>query len=314
MKRHPNERRCYNFRVVRGPVPLLLALCALALFVPAAASAYGWPVRPFYQQHLVRGYFDDPRLSGDEEGFHFGVDIMAPDGTPVYAIEPGRARVRMKAMTVTVFPKRGGHQLSYWHIVPAVATGQRVRRHQLLGHVVTGAGHVHLAEYKNGTYINPLRLGGLAPYIDDTVPQIPSLTFLSAGRPIPPEGVTGTVDITAEAFDTPPVPLPLPWNQVIYTPALLRWRIVQGQNTIRQWETPVDFRTFLLPLNLFSYVYAPGTFQNKAGRRGRYEFYLAHEFDTRVLANGSYVLQVDALDDQENLGQASFAFTVTNVG
>ena len=101
---------------------------------------------------------------------------------------------------------------------------------------------------------------------------------------------------------------------MIYTPSLIRWRIVQGQNTIRQWETPVDFRTFLLPLNLFNFVYAPGTFQNKAGRRGRYEFYLAHGLDTRVLANGSYVLQVDALDEQENLGQASFAFTVTNAG
>ena len=297
---------------MRGPLRLLLALSAFALLVPAAASAYGWPIKPFYQQHLVRGYFNDPRLSGDEEGFHFGVDISAPDGTPVYAIEPGRVRAR--GQTVTVFPKRGGHQLSYWHVVPTVVKGQRVRRHQLIGHVVVGAGHVHLAEYKNGTYINPLRLGGLAPYIDDTVPQIPSLTFLSSGRPIPPEGVTGTVDITAEALDTPPVPLPLPWNQVIYTPSLIRWRIVQGQNTVRQWETPVDFRTFLLPLNLFNFVYAPGTFQNKAGRRGRYEFYLAHGLDTRVLANGSYVLQVDALDEQENLGQASFAFTVTNAG
>ena len=144
------------------------------------------------------------------------------------------------------------------------------------------------------------------------MPQIPSLTFYSAGRPIPPEGVTGTVDITAEAFDTPPVPIPLPWNQAIFTPSLIRWRIVQGQNTIRAWETPVDFRTFLLPINLFTFVYAPGTFQNKAGRRGRYEFYLAHQFDTRVLPNGSYVLQVDALDEQENVGQALFAFTVRN--
>ena len=299
---------------MRGPLRLLLALSVFALLVPAAASAYGWPIRPFYQQHAIRGYFNDPRLSGDEEGFHFGVDIWAPDGTPVYAIEPGRSRVRMKAMSVAVFPRRGGHQLSYWHVVPAVVTGQRVRRHQLVGHVLAGAGHVHLSEYKNGTYVNPLRIGGLAPYIDDTVPQIPSLTFLSSGRPIPPEGVTGTVDITAEAFDTSPMPIPLPWNQVIYTPSLIRWRIVQGQKTFRQWETPVDFRTFLLPLNLFTFVYAPGTFQNKAGRRGRYEFYLVHQFDTRVLPNGSYVLQVDALDEQENVGQASFAFTVTNAG
>jgi hypothetical protein len=309
MKRHPNEPRCYNFRV-RGLLRLLLALSALALLVPAAASAYGWPIKPFYQQHLIRGYFNDPRLSGSESGFHFGVDISAPDGTPVYAIEPGRARAR--GMTVSVFPKRGGHLLSYWHVVPAVFKDQRVRRHQLIGHVAPGAEHVHLAEYRDGTYINPLRLGGLAPYIDDTVPQIPKLTFYTSGRPIPAETVTGVVDITADAFDTPPVPIPIPWNQAIFAPSLIRWRIVQGQNTIRRWETPVNFRTFLLPLDLFSFVYAPGTFQNKAGRRGRDEFYLAHQFDTRTLPNGSYVLQVDALDEQENLGQASFAFTVTN--
>jgi murein DD-endopeptidase MepM/ murein hydrolase activator NlpD len=296
--------------VVRGPLRLLIALSALALLVPAAASAYGWPIKPFYQQHLIRGYFNDPRLSGDESGFHFGVDISAPDGTPVYAIDPGTVRVH--GQTVAIVPKRGGHRLSYWHVVPAVVKGQRVRRHQLIGHVVAGAEHVHLAEYMQGTYINPLRLGGLAPYIDDTVPQVPSLTFYSGGRPIAPEAVTGTVDITAEAFDSPPVPIPLPWNQAIFTPSLIRWRVVQGQNTIRQWETPVDFRTFLLPINLFTFVYAPGTFQNKAGRRGRYDFYLAHQFDTRVLPNGSYVLQVDALDEQENVGQALFAFTVRN--
>jgi hypothetical protein len=125
--------------------------------------------------------------------------------------------------------------------------------------------------------------------------------------------VAGIVDITTEAFDTSPTPIPFPWNQAILTPSLLRWRIVQGQNTIRQWETAVDFRTFLIPISLFDFVYAPGTFQNKPGRRGRYEFYLAHQFDTRVLPNGSYVLQIEALDDQENVGQASFAFTVTNV-
>lgn len=293
----------------------MLILCgAVALLVPAAASAYGWPIKPFYQEHPIRGYFNDPRLSGPETGFHFGVDISAPDGTPVYAIEPGRARVRSRAMTVSVFPKRGGHLLSYWHVVPTVATNQRVRRHQLIGYVAPGAEHVHLAEYKDGTYVNPLRLGGLAPYIDDTVPQVPSLTFYSFGSPIQPETVSGVVDITTEAFDTSPVPIPFPWNQAIVTPSLIRWRIVQGQRTIRPWETAVDFRTFVLPINLFSFVYAPGTFQNKAGRRGRYEFYLSHSFNTQSLPNGSYVLQVDALDDQENLGQASFAFTVTNVG
>jgi hypothetical protein len=309
MKRHPSEPRCYN-SAVRRPLRTLVALGALALLVPATASAYGWPIKPFYQEHAIRGYFNDPRLSGPETGFHFGVDISAPDGTPVYAIEPGRVRVRGEA--ISVFPKRGGHLLSYWHVLPVVTKDRRVRRHELLGFVEPGQGHVHLAEFKDGTYVNPLRLGGLAPYIDDTVPQIPRLAFYSFGSLIAPEAVSGVVDITTEAFDTSPIPLEAPWNQAIMTPALIRWRIVQGQNTIKPWVTAVDFRTFLLPIDIFGFVYAPGTFQNKAGRRGRYEFYLAHSFDTRVLPNGSYVLQIDALDDQENMGQASFAFTVTN--
>jgi murein DD-endopeptidase MepM/ murein hydrolase activator NlpD len=302
--------RWYNSRVSRV-LRSLLALAALVLLVPAAGSAYSWPIRPFYQQHAIRGYFNDPRLSGDETGFHFGVDISAPDGTEVYAIEGGRARVH--GMTVSVFPKRGGHLLSYWHVVPAVRTNQRVRQHQLIGHVAEGAEHVHLAEYSEGTYVNPLRLGGLAPYIDDTVPQIPKLTFYSFGNPLPPESVSGIVNVTVDAYDSSPLPLPPPeWAQARLAPAFIRWRIVEGQNTVRQWETAVDFRTFLLPITLFDFVYAPGTFQNRPNRPGHYEFYLAHDFDTRLFPNGSYVLQVDALDTQENLGQASFAFTVTN--
>lgn len=302
---------CYNFGMSR----LTLIICGLGaaiLIFPAAALAYSWPVRPFYQPHPIRGYFSDPRLSGPETGFHFGVDIVADDMTPVYAITPGRAVVR--GLSVSVFPRRrGAPHLSYWHVTPAVRSQQRVRWHQLIGYVAPGMEHVHLAEYRQGTYINPLRIGGLAPYVDDTVPQIPKLTFYSAARPVLPEQVKGVVDITADAFDPPPLPtLPSPWAQSWLSPSLIRWRIVQGQNTIKQWEAPVDFRLDILPSSFFDFVYAPTTFQNKRNRAGHYEFYLAHGFNTATLANGSYVLQVDALDEQENVGQASFAFTITN--
>ena len=302
--------RCYKFRV-KHALRLVIFLGVLALLAPAAASAYPWPIKPFYQQHAIRGYFNDPRMSGPEQGFHFGVDISAADGTPVYAVTSGYARVR--GMTVSIIPwRRGVPRLSYWHVVPAVRSKQYVRKFGLIGYVLAGAQHVHLAEYKGGTYINPLRLGGLAPYIDDTVPRIPKLTFSSLGQPIRPEAVSGIVDVVAESFDTSPMAIPAPWEQSIFAPALIRWRIVQGQTTIWRWQTPVDFRTYLLPFTLFDLVYAPGTFQNRAGRRGRYEYYLAHQFDTHLLQNGSYVLQVEALDEQENVGQASFPFTVSN--
>ena len=290
---------------------LAILLGVLSLSAPAAASAYPWPIRPFFEQHPVRGYFNDPRLSGPEQGFHFGVDISTPDGTPVYAVSSGYARVR--GMTVSVIPwRRGVPRLSYWHVVPVVSTKQFVRKFELIGYVQDGAGHVHLAEWRNGTYINPLRIGGLAPYIDDTVPRIPSLSFSAGGQPIRPEAVSGIVDIAAEAFDTSPMQIPAPWEHSIFAPALVRWRVIQGETTLRHWTNAVDFRTYLLPLSLYNFVYTPRTYQNRPGRRGRYEYYLAHEFDTHLLANGSYVLQVDALDEQDNVGQASFGFTVSN--
>ena len=55
--------------------------------------AYGWPVKPFHRQHPVRGHFGDPRIGGQPKGsvktVHFGVDVSAPDGTPVYATTDG---------------------------------------------------------------------------------------------------------------------------------------------------------------------------------------------------------------------------------
>ena len=128
-----------------------------------------------------------------------------------------------------------------------------------------------------------------------------------------PAAVSGLVEITVDAYDPSPLPsLPLEWSQARLAPALIRWQIVQGELAVRSWQSSVDFRRFLLPFSLFSYVYAPGTYQNRPNHAGRYEYYLAHQFDTRLLANGSYVLQVEALDEQENVGRASFPFTVAN--
>jgi hypothetical protein len=299
----------YKFSV--SMLRFVVGLAALALVVPTAASAYSWPIRPFFQQHPVRGYFNDPRLAGPEQGFHFGVDIVAADHTPVYAVTSGYARVR--GMTVSVIPwRRGVPRLSYWHVVPQVSSGQYVAKRHLIGFVEVGAGHVHLAEWKSGTYINPLRIGGLAPYIDDTVPQLPRLSFYAGLQPVAPAAVSGLVEITVDAYDPSPLLLPLEWSQARLAPALIRWQIVQGELAVRPWQSSVDFRKFLLPFSLFSYVYAPGTHQNRPNRVGRYEYYLTHQFDTRLLANGSYVLQVEALDEQENVGRASFPFTVAN--
>src|SRR5207237_1482099 len=80
---------------------LVLAALVLALAAAGGASAYPWPIKPFNKQHPIRGFFGDPRtvfengvLAGGFDGlgffsFHQGIDISAPDGTPIYPVVSG---------------------------------------------------------------------------------------------------------------------------------------------------------------------------------------------------------------------------------
>src|SRR4051794_10011503 len=104
---------------------LVAALACLALALPAQAAAYGWPVKPFHAQHPVRGFFGDPRIGdGGRQQFHFGVDVAAKNGTPVYATLSGR--VYLDHVDVVAIVGAGGLEFSYWHIWPTVHTGQYV--------------------------------------------------------------------------------------------------------------------------------------------------------------------------------------------
>src|SRR2546422_3231683 len=158
--------------------------------------SYGWPVKPFDRQHPVRGYLNDPRNGGGAKSFHFGIDVSAPDGTPVYAVEAGK-----------VFNKHGRHAVAvkgatrtfgYWHIVSVVRNHQEVHVHQLLGYVVRGEGHVHFAERQRGEYLNPLRPGGIGHYLDRTPPTVASVEFLRGGRELDATALTGRADIVVE--------------------------------------------------------------------------------------------------------------------
>ena len=118
---------------------------------------YGWPLAPFHRAHPVRGYFNDPRISGRSRAFHFGIDIAARNGQAVYAVEEGTAHLEGRRSLSIVCS--GGRAFGYWHVVPAVAHRLSVRRHQLLGYVQEPWAHVHFAESRSGVYRNsaPLR-------------------------------------------------------------------------------------------------------------------------------------------------------------
>jgi len=106
--------------------------------------SYGWPVKPFDQQHPVRGFFGDPRIgAAGGTSFHFGIDVSAPDGTSVYAVTADTVHLNVAGGPQNIAVTSPGVPHGYWHVQPAVRHGQHIDWHALLGHVAATQGHVH---------------------------------------------------------------------------------------------------------------------------------------------------------------------------
>ena len=308
-----------QIRLRRALVAAAAAAAVLATAAPASAATYGWPLKPFDRQHPVRAFFGDPRIVGHdaEHGtFHFGIDISARDGTPVYATLNGTAWIHpLHKDTVTV-SVGGGFAHEYWHVIPAVRRGQRVVAYRtIIGHVEAPWGHVHFAEVAGGVYVNPLRPAALAPYRDTTRPTIGSFGFEREGAGIG-RTVRGLVDLVVEAWDDAPLAVPAPWNDKLVAPALVRWRLVGPRSlaSLGRWHVAADFRG-ALPHVPVSAVYARWTRQNHPwgrGGRGRYRFVLARRFDTRLLADGRYRVEVAVADTHGNTTRATATFVIAN--
>jgi hypothetical protein len=302
----------------------------VAVFVLAAlacagtARAYDWPVKPFDRQHPVRGTFDDPRTRTgrvdqdptNPQSFHDGVDIQAPDGTPVYAIAGGQVFIVNPYAVAVVSPSWSDSaplSFGYWHVDPVVFDHQTVAAHQLLGFVRPGAGHVHLSEERFGRYVNPLRLGGLSPYRDRTRPVINSLGL----RPCTPFGeivptdVSGCVDLVANVSDPPAMRLSGDWANEVQPPFRLSWGGLysHGWQPLHAREAVEFDHLWQGPLED---VYAPGTRQNLPGRPGTYYFWLARNLDTTLLGNGVHTVWVTAWDIRGNEKTSRLTFTVSN--
>jgi murein DD-endopeptidase MepM/ murein hydrolase activator NlpD len=325
-------------RTRHGRLAAAAAVLAVAAAFPSTALAsYGWPVKPFDRQHPVRGSFGDPRtvyagpptlaglLTGACEcSFHEGVDIAAPDGTEVYPVEDGVVDDvdTRKAHELVEVVSAGGVRFQYWHIRAAVRDGQVVRaRATVLGRILHEAGHVHLTEVDGGTIVNPLAPGHLSPYRDTTVPSVGPVTFRApSGATMLPLALHGRIELDAEAYDSPALPVPGLWHAMPVAPARVSWQIVSwnGRPT-GLGGVPFDVRHTIPPNGEFWQVYARGTFQNMCvfGKHyswlqpGRFVFRLA-TLDSRRLSDGVYELRVTAADIAGNASTATTRFTVRN--
>jgi hypothetical protein len=293
-----------------------------ARFVSSVATlgqrgSYPWPVRPFTRQHPVRGYFGDPRIGmtpkGMQSSFHFGIDISAPDGTPVYATLTGRVvRESFRPETVAIVAADGHRFFEYWHLVPAVAHGAHaIAGRTLVGYIAAGWGHVHFSEVRDGVYLNPLRPGALGPYADTTAPTVKSLRVERDGRGVSREVLRGAVDLVAEAFDSTPLAVPKPWANRPVTPALVRWRVVDRSGaTVAPWTTALDFRRTIPANGDYGRLYARWTRQNRPWSNGRYRIVLVRDWETSTVPAGRYEIEVAATDTQGNASAQRFPVRV----
>ena len=279
--------------------------------VRVAPSRYGWPVRPFRAQHPVRGFFGDPRISNHQQTrqFHFGVDVSAPNGTPVYATLTGRVSISGRHPHTVEITGADGYEFSYWHVLPAVHSGERaVAYRTLIGRVEAPYAHVHFSEARNGRYLNPLRPGAMGPFVDDTTPWVARLTAENGDRRLQSAGVGSAFDLVAEVDDETPLAIPRPWHDLPVTPAFTRWRLVTARGrVVLGWTTAADFRETIPPASEFDRVWAPGTTQNHVRSPGHYRLSLAHGLE---LPAGSYVVVVAVRDTRGSHSTSRFPLVV----
>ena len=312
---------------------LVLTVVALAcLSASASASAYPWPIKPFHQQHPIRANFGDPRtrfwntmLTDGLQGpglfqFHNGIDIAAVEGTPVYPVISGTARL-IDAAAVAV--RSLGHKFQYFHIIPAVHDGQHVvAGRTVLGRVIRGVNHVHLTEIRGRRVWNPLATGGIVPYRDRTIPEVDAIMARpgSSLLPLDPAEVCGTVSLVAAAQDTPPLPVPGTFAGYPVAPALVTWSLAKLGGPRYVTDVPAaDFRTTLPAGRAFWDVYARGSYQNvprfntqQYFMPGRFLYNLAETMDTRSFPNGIYEVRVHVADMRGNNSEGVQQFTIAN--
>jgi len=310
----------------------LAAVLFLLALTPASASAYPWPIKPFHQQHPIRANFGDPRtrfwntmLTDGLQGpglfqFHNGIDIAAPEGTPVYPVRSGTARLIDGAAVLVRSP---GQKFQYFHIIPTVHNGEHVvAQRTVLGHVMHAANHVHLTEIRGRRVWNPLARGGIAPYADHTMPQVDEILARPVGSllPIDSETVCGTVSLVVAAHDTPPLPVPGTFAGFPVSPADVTWSLTLVDGLVYVPTMPAaDFRTTLPLVRNFWNVYARGSYQNaprfsnqQFQMPGRFIYNLARTFDTRSYPNGTYEVRVHVSDMRGNWSDGVQRFRIEN--
>jgi hypothetical protein len=182
----------------------------------------------------------------------------------------------------------------------------------ILGHILPKREHVHLTQLEDGSPVNPLAHGRIAPYRDGTRPRVLAVSFRRSdlGAAIRPDRVSGRVHAYVDASDLPALPVPGRWHGFPVTPAVVTWSIETTRGrTVLARRVAWDARNTIPSTSAFWLAYARGSHQNwpvfsdgKArGMTGRYVFRLTTgALDTGRLIGGTYRIVVEVADTAGN--------------
>ncbi len=185
-----------------------------------------WPVKPFDGPHGVRGSFGEvrglvgvagakgltgarlhqfldglnPVLAVGRRIIHHGIDIIAPDLTPVYALTDGVAQWG-GGNNYSRFVRVGDFE--YVHLKDPVREGAHVKAFStVIGKVFPGQQHVHFTRWAGGRPVNPLGFGGMTGYVDTAPPEIHDLiAYRTDGSRVDLQAVNGGVSLFVNATD-----------------------------------------------------------------------------------------------------------------
>ena len=245
--------------VHEGKIVALLLVCTALASAGAMGqtdtTTHGWPVAPFFSTHEITGTFCEFRNTLSSDHFHNGVDIPAPDGTPVYPVYDGvvtsigtvassgtSAFVRVR-YTVSGLVKSD----AYVHIAPnpALRVGSAVAAYQtVLGTILQGLGHVHFTHGEVGAEMNAIRpVGGLTPYLDAYPPAIRSVRFFldESETEFADRRLSGPVDIRAHIEETnAATPAQVRSSTTNNGTYLIGYRVLSGDGSSVVYEPPAS--------------------------------------------------------------------------
>jgi hypothetical protein len=318
-----------------------------SLIAQSDLVSYQWPVPPFGSSRNINGTFCEYRNTLSANHFHNGVDIGEPDNYPVYSgldgIVHSLSTVDGENNFVRVRTNVGGvwKHISYVHIQPnpALSLGSAVQAGvTVLGTIYPGMGHVHVTERElvtgqseSGIEINPLRNGGgLTPYVDTYTPVIDRTTLQfrqqGLGTIISGTILFGKVDISIRVNERngPGSPGGTQTNNGTY---MIGYRVLSADSSAVVFEPTenglryrfdrkpldddVDVAFLGVPYSNTSAHYYYVT--NGAGASTVNSLLRVTDswFDTEMLPEGSYLLEIFAEDTRANTDAALFPIEIT---